>query len=275
MIENSNALLKTLWLWQAKRKLKSDDIPTQYTSIYIIGAFGKFQHVELIIRYLHDSSQVLRNRAAQSLKEIYPRLENPEDKNSFVVLILKALENSDSLTHKLTLIEVMRDFDLKIREKILGPMILQTENDLQYIVIQSLGDTKDFDILDAVLNSADTTDLILRKTALKTWYEGIKLHDLELSVAYCAPRMHYVIRAAYELQTKGEFLRNLLSHANNNDLPSPKAYPDFIMRYFTELLGNWEYDPDAYRSLHAILVPSYFTFNTDESVDEDRPFMIL
>ncbi len=275
MIENSNSLLKILWLWQAKRKIKSSDVPTQYTSLYLFGAFGKFQHVELIVEYLNNPSQVLRNRSAQSLKEIYSRIENSEEKDSFVSLILEYLEKSDNLTHKLTLIEVMRDFDLDLRERILGPMILQTENDLQYIVIRSLGDTMDLDILDAVLSAADTTDLILRKTALKTWYEGIKLYDLEASVAYCAPRMHFVIRAAYELQTEGEFLRNLLSHSNNNDLPSPKAYPDFIMRYFTELLGKWEYDPDAYRSLHAILVPSYFTFDDDESADEDRPYIIL
>ena len=70
MIENSNSLLKILWLWQATRKLKSNDLPTKYTSIFVIGSFGKFEHVELIIEYLNNSSQFLRNRAASSLKEI-------------------------------------------------------------------------------------------------------------------------------------------------------------------------------------------------------------
>lgn len=275
MIEDCNPLSKILWVWQANRKLDSKDIPTQYTSLYILGVFGKYKHVEKIVSFLSDSTQVLRNIASEALKQIYVRLEDIIERAAFEKLVYEEFETSSHLTHKLAIIEVVRVFSLQKREEFLGPMISQSENDLQYIVVRSLADTENFELLDAVIDSADSTDLILRKSALKTWYEGIKLHELSEVVTYAGPRMHYVIRAAYELQTEGDFLRKLLSNTNRNDLPKPKAYPDFIIRYFTELLGKWDYDPEAYRALHAILVPSYFTFDQSETLDEDRPFIIL
>ena len=275
MIEDKNSISKILWVWQANRKLISKEIPDQYTSLYILGVFGKYKHIEKIVPFLSSSNQVLRNKASESLKQIYARLEDIIEKAAFEKLVYDEFETSSSLTHKLAIIEIMRIFSLQKREEFLGPMITQSENDLQYIVVRSLADTKNFDLLDAVLHSADTTDLILRKSALKTWYNGIKLHEISELIEYCAPRMHFVIRAAYELQTKGDVLRQLLSNTNRNELPKPKAYPDFIIRYFTELLGKWDYDPEAYRALHAILVPSYFTFDQSETLDEDRPFIIL
>jgi hypothetical protein len=275
VIEESNYFLKQLWTWQANRKLNSKDVPTQYTSLYVLGAFGSYKHVEKILPFLLNSVQLLRNRASKSLKLIYHRLEEIIEKASFEKDVYNAFEKSESLIHKLSLLEVIREFSLQKREEFLGPLINQAEDDLLYIVIRSLSDTKNFDLLDAVLESANTHDLILRKTALKTWYEGIKLHEVSESLAYCTPRLHYMIRAAYELQTEGGYLKELLSHASLNELPSPKAYPDFIIRYFTELLGKWEYDPDAYRSLHGIVVPSYFTFEETGVIDEDQPFIIL
>ncbi|MCE7734995.1 MAG: hypothetical protein GPJ54_08970 [Candidatus Heimdallarchaeota archaeon] len=275
MIVDSNPISKILWVWQANRKLYSKDIPTQYTSLYILGIFGKYKHVVKIVSFLSNSNQALRNKASDALKQIYTRLDDIIERAAFEKLVYGEFETSSQLTHKLAIIEIIRVFSLQKREEFLGPLITESENDLQYIVVRSLADTENFDLLDAVLDSADTIDLILRKSALRTWYEGIRLHELPEVVTYAGPRMHYVIRAAYELQTEGDFLRKLLSNTNQNDLPKPKAYPDFIIRYFTELLGKWDYDPDAYRALHAILVPSYFTFDQSETLDEDRPFIIL
>jgi hypothetical protein len=274
MIENSNPIMRMLWVWQA-RNLNSAKKPKQYTSLYILGIFGKYKHVEKIVPFLASPNHSLRNKASDSLKQIYKRLEDIVEKAAFEKLIYGEFEVSSSLTQKLSIIEVVGQFSLQKREEFLGPLLRETENDLQYIVIRSLADTKNFDLLDGVLETADTRDLILRKSALKTWYEGIKLHDISDAISYCGPRIHYVIRAAYELQTKGEFLRELLGNINSNDLPTPKAYPDFIIRYFTELLGNWEYDPEAYRAIHALLVPSYFTFDQSETMGEERPFIIL
>lgn len=275
MIDASNPIMKLLWIWQANRKLNSEQTPQQYTSLYIYGVFGGFKHVEKIVPFLSSPIHALRNKASEALKQIYRRMEDIVEKAAFEKLIYNKFETSSSLTHKLATIEVIGEFSLQKREEFLGPLIGTVENDLQYIVIRSLADTKDFELLDGVLKSAETKDLILRKSALKTWYDGIRLHDIAESTSYCSPRMHYVIRAAYELQTKGDFIRKLLGETNLNDLPKSKAYPDFIIRYFTELLGKWDYDPEAYRALHALLVPSYFTFEKSDTLEEDRPFIIL
>ena len=114
---------------------------------------------------------------------------------------------------------------------------------------------------------------MLKRKALETWYKGLENRQFDEIRTYASNKLHYLIRATYELQLDGKFLKKVLSFASINELPEPKAYPDFIIRYLNELIGTWEYDPDAYRSLHAVVVPSYFTFDSESDVD--TPFVIL
>jgi hypothetical protein len=179
------------------------------------------------------------------------------------------------LVNKLALIETSGAFRLAFRENLLGPLVVESENDLQYAAIRSIADTSDQVLLDTVLQASDTNDLVLRKTALETWYKGISTQDFDEILSYCVPRLHFLIRATYELQADGDFLRKVLSYSNLDDLPFAKAYPDVIIRYLTELLGQWEFDPEAYRSMHAIVVPSYFTFDDDDTAEGERPFVRL
>ena len=269
-----NPIMKKLWKWQANRKLKGDDMFLVYASAKILGKIGGENEITLLLDNLSHSDQTVRNASAQSLRDIINRNTKTDVYITFQDMILEKFRKTESLIEKLAIIEVMAAFTQLTREQILGPLVVDSENDLQYALIRSISETEDKDILDNVLDSSDTKDLVLRKIALQTWYNGVNNLDFDENLSYCANKLHYLIRAAYELQTDGAFLRKVLSYANRNDLPSGKAYPDFMIRYLTELLNAWEYDPDAYRSLHQIVVPSYFTFEESDE-NEERPFLIL
>lgn len=271
-----NPVMKYLWKWQAKRKLTSQDISLRYASIYLLGELGKPKDFELLLDGLKNHSQIIRNVTSLALKKIHQRYQDkPEISDDLERQVIDLFSQSNSLIEKLAHIEVMETFQLSVREDLLSPLVIESENDLQYALIRSLADTRDQELLDAVLKASDTNDLVLRKTALETWHKGISTQDFDEILSYCTPRIHFLIRATYELQTDGNFLRKVLSFSNLDDFPTAKAYPDAIIRYLTELLGNWEFDPEAYRSLHAIVVPSYFTFDDDDKAEGERPFVIL
>jgi len=269
-----NILERLLWRWQGRRKLNSDRPALRYTAIRKLGELANPSDFILLLPYLGDPSQTIRNATALTLREIIYQVEDPAELEEIENSLVNRLNGQISLSEKLSIIEVMRALSLRTREKILGNLVRESQNDLQYAVIQSLEDTTNLDLLDDVLQAAETQDLVLRHTALKTWYEGVGNQTLKSVQDYITPRLHYLIRAAYELQTDGEFLRKALSYSNKKDLPHPKAYPDFMIRYITELLGTWDYDPEAYRSLHAIMVPSYFTFE-DSTGNDERPYIVL
>lgn len=267
-----NLLTRILWRWQGRRKLNHRDIGYRYTAIRKLGEVASVGDLEILLDLLGDQSQVVRNASSQALRSILDQVPD-EQKATLEQGIIERFDASASLIEKLAIIEVMRSFTLARREQILGSLVKESENDLQYSILYALEGTQDYQILDDILDASNTSDLVLRRIALQTWYDGVSTRDKE-GLDYCTPRLHFLIRASYELQTNGEFLRTILSYADRNELPHPKAYPDFIIRYVTELLGKWDYDPDAYRSLHAIMVPSYFTFD-ETAGDQERPYVIL
>lgn len=274
MIISANPILKVLWKWQAKRRLNSDNPVTQYIALTILGDLIGRNQINLIFEKTDSPFQIVRTGAAFALRSCYLNIEESKEKAIQEELVISKFIATKSLREKITLLDVIRIFPLNIREELLGGLVKDTESDLRYSIIKSLENSAKHDILDAILESSETPDNVLRKAALTAWYRGIENEDFEDKVEYCGPRLHFLIRSSYELQTDGLLLKNILSYASKNDIPAPKAYPDFIIRYLTKLLGTWEYDPDAYRSLHSIVVPSYFTFDPQEGGD-DRPFVIL
>ncbi len=268
--------MRLLWKWQAKRKIQSDDLYLQYTSIHMLGEYGNASDFDLLINGLNHDSQIIRSVTSGAMKKILIKYQDEtEILLRFEETIVTLFRNSTLLVSKLAIIEVIAAFQLSTRENLLSSLVTESENDLQYAVIRSLADTKDRELLDAILKVSDSKDLVLRKTALETWYVGISNYNFDEILTYCTPKLHFLIRATYELQTDGDFLRKVFSYSNPEDLPLAKAYPDTMIRYLIELLGKWEFDPEAYRSLHYIVVPSYFTFDESESVESDRPFVIL
>lgn len=273
MIENANSIMKFLWVFQAGMKLKSEDYSTKYAALRILEKYGSTKHIPAIILELSNEDHSIRNSSSLAIKAIYERSEDLK-KPEIETLLVDKLTVSKSLTEKIAIINSMNHFPIETREDIIAPYILAGEPDIQYTAINSISDTKNFEILDSILDAADNPDLLLRKAALSTWFTGLNKVPFDEALEYCTPRIHYLVRSVYELQTDGIFLKEILANVNRKKLPKAKAYPDFIIRYFTELLGKWEYDPDAFHSLHAILVPSYFTF--DEPITgDDKPFIIL
>lgn len=269
-----NAVMKMLWLWQARRKLEHDDLIMRYPAIHLIGDWGNSGDFELLLNYLNDPSQIIRNSIMSSLKKLLVKYEEDEETHREMrSLITDQFNAANTLIEKISAIEVLRVLPIRLREMLLGNMVEETESDLQYQVINSLGDTQNIEILDAVLRSSESKDLILKRKALETWYTGLENKEFDDVLTYCTNNLHALIRANYELQLSGTFMKKILSYANQNELPEPKAYPDFIIRYLNELLTKWEYDPDANRSMHAIVVPSYFTFNQD--TDKETTYVVL
>ncbi|MDH5401906.1 MAG: hypothetical protein OEY49_05380 [Candidatus Heimdallarchaeota archaeon] len=270
-----NFISKKFWIWQGRRKLNSDDLALKYTGIHFVGQLGTTRDLDRLYPLLSHQSQVIRNISSFSIKEIISRYKNESTIISKISESIHGLfTNSSLLIEKLAIIEVMGELNLQTRESWLGDLVSVSENDLQFVILRSLKGTKNVDILDAVMDASETTDLVLRKAALTTWYDGLQNQDIHSVLDYVTPRLHYLIRATYELQTDGLLMKQVLSFSEVVNLPSPKAYPDFIIRYLTELIGNWDYDPEANRSLYSIVVPSYFTFNDDKS-DTERPYIIL
>lgn len=270
-----NFLEKLLWRWQSKAKLNHPDDGLRYTAVSRFGEVSRASDLEILLELLMEPSQTIRNAAVRSTISLLQQFsEDTVVVEELMGQVFHFFEKQRSLTVQLALIEVMKYLPLDKREEVLGPLVLEREDDMRYAIIKSLKDTQELSILDDVLQASDTADLVLRRMAFETWYEGIATQNIEDITDYTTPRLHYLIRAAFELQTDGELLRKALSYAEKSNIPSPKAYPDFMIRYITELLNSWEYDPDAFRSLHAIMVPSYFTFDTDSGSDE-RPYVVL
>ncbi|MHA2502367.1 MAG: hypothetical protein ACXAE3_05850 [Candidatus Kariarchaeaceae archaeon] len=263
-----NLIEKLLWKWQGKSKIGNDNPALQYTAMRKLGEIGSATDLELLLPYLADSEQIKRNTAALAIRDLILQQQDTEVISEMRDKVVMQLENARSLIERISLIEITRHFPLDLRETLLAPLIVQSEADLQYVAISSITDTQNLEILDTILDASNTNDMVLKRMALQTWYEGIANQELEKVQDYITPRLHYLVRAVYELGTDGEFLRKALSYSKKKNLPHPKAYPDFMIRYVTELLGKWDYDPDAYRSLHAIMVPSYFTFSKGEEEQE-------
>ncbi len=269
-----NAIMKKLWTWQARKKKMHKDLVLRYPAIHLLGEYGDINDFDYLLGLLADESSTIRNITLTALKKLIVNNTNNHQNYSHMVNgIVERFRSSNSLLKRINAIEVMKVLPIAKREELLATLLIESANDLKYQIIHSLGDTENIQILNDVLISSDTNDLILKRKALETWYNGLNKQEFEKVRTYSTENLHYLIRATYELQLDGEFLNKVLSYAQKNDLPSPKAYPDFIIRYLNELLGKWEYDPEAYRSLHAIVVPSYFTF--DQEDDIENPFVIL
>ncbi len=272
----ANIISRSIWKFLAKRKLKSENITIKYNAIHIIGEFGNENALDKLYPFLSDDEQIIRNVASLSIKSITGKMIK-EDKSTLEIqsMLIDLFRDVKSLSSKISIIEVLKELPLKIREDLLGPIVKSSEDDLLYSILVSLEDTQNLEILEDMLMVSESKDIVIRRVALESWVKGLEKIEFDDILEYITPRLHQLIRINYELQLDGSFLRKVLSYANQSQLPSPKAYPDFIIRYLTELLGNWDYDPEAYRSLHAIVVPSYFTFSDDDLSESEQPFMIL
>lgn len=264
---------KTLWRMISLVKLKSEKNHIRYVAIRTLGKFGNMKDYERLLNLVNNENLELLNSICYSIKEIIDRENNDENIKKMEEIYLEKFETMKGLRPKIIMIEMSRSFDIQFREQMWVRQLRDSKNDLKYTIISVLKDVKDLKVLDEVLNSAETTDSLLRRIALETWYSGLMKYDVETIIDYIADKLHFLIRATYELQTDGKLLKQSLSYSDKNAITSPKAYPDFMIRYMTELLGLWDYDPDAYRTLHSIMVPSYFTFENDEG--KERPYIIL
>ncbi|MCY3413277.1 MAG: hypothetical protein INQ03_16675 [Candidatus Heimdallarchaeota archaeon] len=270
-----NPVMKFLWLFQSRRWILHENLRLQYPSIHFIGELGNIKDFDRLLPLLSNPSQLVRNASTKALRTLILRnKENPEAYRHMINEIIFVFKNASGLIEKLASLEVIKLLPIAKREEVLSNLVLEAENDLKYQVIDALSDTRDVEILNSVLKASNSTDLVLKRKALETWYTGLSVQELDEVLEYATTNLHVLIRATYELQLSGEFLNKILSYAEVKKLPRPKAYPDFIIRYLTELLGNWEYEPESYRSLHAIMVPSYFTFDTSDN-EEENPFVVL
>ncbi len=262
-----NLFTKPLWLWQARRKIHSDDDEIRYNAIFILGDIGKEKDISILEPLLHHNHHNTRNVAARAILSINKRYDA-----DLISPLIENYSNELPLTTQLAYLEVFKGIPLEQRVSLLSPFIGTSEDDLLYAIIAAIRGVKDLDILDSILQVSDNPDMVLRRLALEVWYQGLSEQKIDDVLDYCTPRLHELIRINYELQLDGKFLKDILSYANIGKLPTPKAYPDFIIRYLNELIRKWEYNPEANRALHAIVVPSYFTF--DETGD-NRPYIIL
>lgn len=272
----ANFISQYFWKMLANRKLGSEKTTIKYNAIHIIGEFGSEKSLEKLYPFLSDEEQILRNVASLSIKLITGRMiDNDKPTLEIQSKLIDLFRDVKSLSSKISIIEVSRELPLKIREDLLGPIVKESEDDLLYSILVALEETQNLDILEDMLTVSESNDIVIRRVALESWVKGLEKIEFDDILEYITPRLHQLIRITYELQLDGSLLRRVLSYANQSQLPNPKAYPDFIIRYLTELLGNWDYDPEAYRSLHAIVVPSYFTFSDDDLSESEKPFMIL
>jgi len=263
-------LMENIWLFLAKRKILSNDQIPRYNSLLLLGNFSDDTSIKLLIPYLSDQDTLLRNAAIRSLKQILARSQ----KRSMHLNVLKERFQKAELIEKLAVIEILEVFDIEDREKILTNYLSKAEGDLIYAILYALHGTVEISILDRVLEISESPDLLLRRLAYRTWFEGLRSMEDENLMTYATPLIHYLIRSTYEMKDQGEILRYVLSNANRKDLPSAKAYPEFITRYLISLINKWEYDGDIYRSLHNLIVPAYFTFK-DDGEGDDRPFILV
>jgi hypothetical protein len=271
-----NPISRFFWKILANKKLNSNNIPIRYNAIHILGEFGNEKTMDKLYLFLSDDEQIIRNVASLSLKSITRKMIKKEVPTLEVQSkLIDLFRDVKSLASKISIIEVLRELPLKIREDLLGPIVKNSEDDLLHAILVSLEETQNLEILEDMLMVSESNDTVIRRVALESWVKGLENMEFDDILEYITPRLHQLIRINYELQLDGSFLRKVLSYANQSQLPDPKAYPDFIIRYLTELLGNWDYDPEAYRSLHAIVVPSYFTFSDDDLSESEKPFMIL
>ncbi len=259
-------LSKKIWRGLALRKLKSKKLHTQVKAIQIIGEYGYPEDYEILLPFLDSDENIIRLTATIAIRNLF--IKDPQiAKNR----LIEEFQNA-YLLKKITIIEILQELPLEEREKLFGKMIQEASDDLLYAIIQTLKGTTDIDLLDNILEATHTKDQVLRKVAYQAWFAGIENMDHETKVNYGTPRLHQLIRATYETKDEGNTLYFVLSHANKELFPEPKAYPEFIIRYLIELINTWEYDPDANRSIHRLVVPAYFTFKEEKDMKE-RPFI--
>ena len=262
------SLMEKIWIFLAKKKVNDPAKVPVYNSILLLGSLGDDSVVELLVPFLSNEDTLLRNAAVRSLKLI---LTDSEEKSSHLAVLKERFKEAE-LIEKLAVTEVLEVFDISTREEMLKSYLDRAEGDLVYAILEALMGTVDETILDRALKIAESKDLLLRRLAYMVWFEGLKGMDQETMMAYATPLIHYLIRSTYEMKDDGSLLRNVLSNARKKDLPSAKAYPEFITRYLISLINKWDYDPDIYRSLHNLVVPAYFTFKND---GDERQFILV
>ncbi len=262
MIQKINT---ALWRFLAAKKLSSRSLPTKIQAIQLLAKYGKPEDQAMLLPLINERNNAIRLSATVSLRTLF------RQDQSFKQALLDHLQNASVLT-KLTIIEILQELPLEEREEIFADTITTATDDILYAVVQALKGTTDINLLDAMLKAADTKDLVLRKTAYLAWFQGIANMEKEDRIQYATPRIHQLIRATYETKDKGTILQNILAYADRKELPEPKAYPEFIIRYLIELINTWEYDPDVNRAIHQLVVPAYFTFREREQMQE-RPYI--
>ncbi len=256
-----------IWRTLAVRKLKSPKKFIQVEAILALGEYGKTDDINLLIPFLDSQDNILRLNATIVIRKLFKHDPQKTAKN----MLIETYKES-KLLKKITIIEILQELPLEERENLFGDQLANASDDLLYVLLQALKGTTNTELLDDILDAANTKDLVLRRTAYFAWFAGIEAMNKDKKLAYATPRLHQLIRATYENRDKGETLKFVLGHADRRELPEPKAYPEFIIRYLIELINTWEYDPDVNRSIHKLVVPAYFTFNEERDM-KDRPYI--
>lgn len=265
-----NSISKRAWRFLSLRKIRSDDF------IHIIQGLDKLyfsgidEDILLMNKFLDNKNHAIRLRTIHTCKSIINRSELQMD----LIDQLNGLYSSFSLKGKISLIEIFQILDLEKRESLLMKHILDAESDILYSLIKALSGSKKEEIMDRFLYATNTFDHVIRRIAYESWFESISLMEFEERVDYTSGYAHQLIRATYEMEDNGDLLKEMLMHVSKSSLAQPKAYPEFILRYLIELVNKWEYDPDVYRNLHGLMVPAYFTFETDIT-DKERSYIIV
>lgn len=263
-----NSLVKNIWLLFARRKLSASNLNTRLSAIEIVGELGTPDDIPDLLPLIHESNTLVRNQAISALKLLY----NQEGADPFMDDLLGILQEEE-LISMLAVIDILEIFPLVLREQYLVEYLDDANSDLLFEVIRSLEHTTNEEILDKILALASTKDLLLRRVIYTTWFSGIFSMQHDRRLAYATPLVHALIRATYEMNDNGAILREVLSNADKKQLPAPKAYPEFIIRYLVQLIHAWEYDVYIYRTLHTIVVPAYFTF--DNASEKEAPYLIV
>ncbi|RMG28152.1 MAG: hypothetical protein D6732_19070 [Methanobacteriota archaeon] len=256
-----------IWRTIALRKLNSNKKFIQVEAILVLGRYGLPEDIEVLLPFLEAQDNLLRLNATIVIRKLFKNDPEKQAKDLLVNTYRQA-----KLLQKITIIEILQELPLEEREQLFGDQLASASDDLLYALLQALKGTTDIDLLDIILESANTRDLILRRTAYHAWFAGIEAMEKEKRLEYATPRLHQLIRATYENRDDGRTLNYVLGHSNRRDLPEPKAYPEFIIRYLIELINTWEYDPDVNRAIHALVVPAYFTFREEHDM-KDRPYI--
>lgn len=243
------------------RKKDNEDALNRLKVLFYLKEKGKETDLILVYTFLHDSDWNVRNAAASTLLELIEVY--PEHKENTLNHLHDLIEIS-SLSVKLVVLEILGKMQDYSSKEIIAKILEESDYDLQYAAIRSIGFLDDVDVLHSLKNVIYVKDYITRRAAIHSIIRITKSVKEDNKLEQLTPHIHLLVEAYIELGELKDIVYKIFDFGDSNLFPEMRGYSEYEIIRLEALLNENDYSVEAYQNFARLIYPLYFPVKNEK-----------